>query len=174
MRRWTSEDILSRRRNGLKHIPKLFFRLAVATLISDCATTSSLPMRSATGTWYGSGIQPQIGPELIHWIIHRRPNGTFQFISLTERSCRLYPNTIESGRWAISNGLYTVVTDRVNDRAVDSSDHFYQDIYEIKSFTHDSFQFKSIAYDLTFQGRRVAEDFKPVPKCREAKAENSQ
>lgn len=136
-----------------------------ALTVGGCATTSSIRMRDVVGIWYGSGIQPQNGPDPIHWMVERRADGSFLFKSFHERDCRIIPATIETGRWSMSNGIYTMITETVDGRSVDTADGYFQDVYLIESVSHAEVTVKSLTYGTRFVATRVGPDHLPVPGC---------
>lgn len=142
---------------------RCFLLLFLAALISGCATTSSIYLNTVAGRWYGVERQPRESDAPVHWILERHANGTFDLTTFEERGCKVIAFTRESGRWALSNGLYSTVTTEVNGRKVNSSERYYQDIYALEEVSSDRITYTSIAVGIRFVGRRVSEDFVPSP-----------
>jgi hypothetical protein len=115
------------------------------------------------GRWYGVERQPRESNVPIHWILERHENGTFDLTTFEERNCKVVAFTRESGRWALSNGLYSTVTTEVKGKKVDSSARYFQDIYDLEEVSSDRVTYTSIAEGIRFVGRRVSEDFVPSP-----------
>jgi hypothetical protein len=126
-----------------------------------CTTTSTIPMGHVTGTWYGSSHQPSNSRFRIHWVIDRSSDGTFALATYEEKPCGLAPFTQESGRWSMSNGIYTALTTHVDGEATDASDKYYQDVYEVIGSSPDRLTYRSITYDIEFEARRVKSGYRP-------------
>jgi hypothetical protein len=135
----------------------------LAALFSGCATTSNVYLNTVAGRWYGVESQPRESDSPVHWILERHGDGTFDLTTFEERNCKVVAFTRESGRWSLSNGLYSTVTTEVNGKKVDSSKRYYQDIYALEEVTSDRIAYTSIAESIRFVGRRVSEGFVPSP-----------
>lgn len=137
-------------------------------LLASCATTSSIPMSYVVGTWTGSAHQPHNSPYPIHWVSKMTADGTYKLVTYEERPCGLMVFSEESGRWSISNGLETMVTASVNGKPVNSSESYFQDVYEIIKVSRNARKYRSITYGIELESRRVAKGYKPpFPMCSE-------
>lgn len=140
--------------------------LVPVLVLSSCATTSSIPMSHVVGTWTGVSFQPHNSPYPIHWVSNTHADGTYELVTYEELPCGLRVYSRESGRWGISNGLETLVTASVNGNPVDSSEPYFQDVYEIISVSRDARKYRSITHGIEFESRRVAAGYKPpLPMC---------
>ena len=140
-----------------------FLLLLLAAFLSGCATTSNVYLNTVAGRWYGVERQPRESSYPVHWIVERHEDGTFDVTTFEEKNCKVIAFTRESGRWALSNGLYSTITTEVDGKRVNSSERYYQDIYALEEVTPDRMIYTSIAEGIRFTGKRVPEDFVPSP-----------
>lgn len=134
--------------------------------IGGCATTDSVRMSHLAGAWYGSAHQSHLGPYLLHWVNDRSEDGTFSIVFYEERGCGLSEVSREEGRWSMGNGIYTTVTTRVDGRAVNTADPFYQDVYEVLGASRNTLRYRSISHGIEFEAERVKPGYRPpLPMC---------
>ena len=135
--------------------------LGACLVLGACATTSTIRMATVVGTWYGVSKQPQMSPHPIHWVVDRSADGTFSVAFHEQQPCGLSQLPTESGRWAMSNGYYTAVTTRIGDEATDTSNAFFQDVYEILDVSRDRIRYRSLKYGIEFDATRVSPGYLP-------------
>ena len=137
-------------------------------MLAACKTTRTLRMAHVIGTWHGSSMQPHNSDFPIHWVVDRSAGGTFSVTLYEEKPCGLSVLSREAGRWGLSNGFYTAVTTQVDGEAVDASNPFYQDVYEVLGSSRRQFRYRSITHDITFESTRVNSGYMPsLPMCAE-------
>ena len=72
---------------------------------------------------------------------------------------------MEEGTWFFANGLYSIVTTRVNSANVDAQNRAFRDVYRIIELTGEKLTYADLGTGAEFSMRRVPDSFRLEENC---------
>lgn len=129
-----------------------FALCALMAVLSVAATAQDL-----VGRWYGEGYQHRV---YMHWLVDRRPDGSFSAEFRRYEDCKLVMQQQEVGRWRLEGNTYSTQTHVIDGRMV-----FFRDSYILQSVENGVMSYMHMASGTKFSARRVGGEFFDWPVC---------